>query len=90
VHVLAVVDQLLYLVARPGTLTALVDAQISEEVSQHDVWHAIVQSRQSYVVFQKQTGTHQLAVRRLGEGLIVDAQTDQLGRYTSLRVQVQP
>jgi len=77
-------------VARPSTSTALVDVQISDEVSQHDLWHAIVQSRQSYVVFQKQTGTHQLEVRRLGEGLIVDAQTDQSGRYTTLRVQMQP
>lgn len=89
-HVPVVAGQPLYLVARPSSATALVDVQISEEVGMHDLWHAIVQSRQNYVVFQKQTGTHQMAVRRLGEGLIVDAQTDQSGRYTTLRVQMQP
>jgi hypothetical protein len=92
-HVPILANQPLYLVAKPSKQTNsrspdIVQVQVTDELWQTDLLRDIIAAPIQYVVFQKQTGSHVQAVRRVGEGIIVSAEFDTHGQYKLLNVQL--
>ena len=89
-HVPIVAGQPLYLVAKHAPKSKSLFVNVTEELSQHTLWKAIVASTQPYVIFQKQYGTSASLVQRIGEGQIVGVVNDNQGKIKQLAVELLP
>lgn len=89
-HVPVVAGQPLYLVAKHAPKSKSLVVNVTEESSQHNMWNAIVEASQPYVIFQKQYRTSASLVQRLGDGHIVSVVHDNQGKIKQLNVELVP